>query len=219
MADTITSTKNKLSIPVIYTTPSSLNNMHKLLFSSVKRSTFLFANSSDLVTNILKSCIDIGFVFCSSASSLLQNMFVQTITFPRLPITLQISFTVIIQFSFSSFFYTLHSHTPYGLNHYTQQQTLSLFHTCIESILHKLNGNLNIFCYNLYRVLSFSYPLQYNIINIIAVNIPIISFILITIVLNLKITKNSNNTRTKTLINTNFLIIFHLPLIRIINTL
>lgn len=63
MADTITSTKNKLSIPVIYTTPSSNKNIHKQLFSSVNLNTRMFANASDFRTNFLNSCDVIGFVF------------------------------------------------------------------------------------------------------------------------------------------------------------
>lgn len=153
-------------------------------------------------------------------------MFVQTITFPILPITLHKSLTVIIYFSFSSFSYTLHSHRPYGLNHYTQQQTLSLFRICIESILHKMNGNLSIFRYNLYTVLSYYYILKYNIMNTIVHHITIAPDTpIITIISGLKVSKYSRNTRnsnirTKTLINTNFLSnFFHLTFIRIINTL
>lgn len=136
------------------------------------------------------------------------------------------SLTVIISFSFSSFSYMLHSHMPYGLNHYTQQQTLSLFHICIESILHKLNDNLNIFHYNLCMVLSYCHLLQYSIMNTIVHHITIAPDTpIITIISGLKVSKYSRNTRnsnirTKTLINTNFLSnFFHLPFIRIIHTL
>lgn len=119
----------------------------------------------------------------------------------------------------------LHLHTPYDLSHYTQQQTVSLFHICIESILHRLNDNLNIFHYNLYRVLSFHHHLQYNIMNTIVHHITITPDApIITIISGLNVSKYNRNTRnsnikTKTLINTNFLSIFHLPFIRIIHTL
>lgn len=108
----------------------------------------------------------------------------------------------------------LHSRIPCDLNHYTQQQTLSLFHICIESILHRLNDNLSIFHYNLYRVLSYYHILQYNIMNTIVHHITIKPDIpIITIISGLKVSKYNRNTRnsnikTKTLINTNFLIIF-----------
>lgn len=108
----------------------------------------------------------------------------------------------------------LHLHTPYDLSHYTQQQTVSLFHTCIESILHRLNDNLNIFHYNLYRVLSFHHLLQYNIMNTIVHHITITPDApIITIISCLNVSKYNRNTRnsnikTKTLINTNFLSIF-----------
>lgn len=125
--------------------------------------------------------------------------------------TVIISSTVIISFSFSSFSYMLHSRMLYDLNRYTQQQTLSLFHICIESILHRLNGNLKIFRYNLYRVLSYYHILKYNIMNTIVHHITIAPDTpIITIISGLKVSKYSRNTRnsnirTKTLINTNFL--------------
>lgn len=115
---------------------------------------------------------------------------------------------------FSSFSYMLHSHMLCGLNHYTQQQTLSLFHTCIESILHKLSDNLNIFHCNLYRVLSCYHFLKYNITKTIVHHITIAPDTpIITIISGLKVSKYSRNTRnrnirTKTLININFSIIF-----------
>lgn len=126
-------------------------------------------------------------------------------------VTIIVIFNIHDYFSFSSFFYALHSRMPYGLNHYTQQQTLSLFHVYIESILHRLNDNLNIFCYNLYRVLSYYHILKYNIMNTIVHHITITPDMpIINIISGLKEskynrkTRNSNN-KTKTLINTNLL--------------
>lgn len=161
--------------------PSSYNNTHKASFSIARRNTCLFASSWCFITNFLK--------FCAMHKSL----------------------TVIISFSFSAFSCMLHSHMPYGLNHYTQQQTLSLFHICIESILHKLNDNLNIFHCNLYRVLSYYHILKYNIMNTIVHHITIAPDTpIITIISGLKVSKYIRNTRisnirTKTLINTIFL--------------
>lgn len=116
-----------------------------------------------------------------------------------------------VYFSVSSFSYMLHSRMLYDLNHYTQQQTLSLFHICIESILHRLNDNLNIFHYNLYMVLSYYHILKYNIMNTIVHHITIAPDTpIITIISGLKVSKYNRNTRnsnirTKTLIITNFL--------------
>ena len=52
----MTSAKNKLSMSVIYFSSPSIN-IHKQSFSSVNPSTCVFANESDDLTILLKSCM------------------------------------------------------------------------------------------------------------------------------------------------------------------